>query len=195
MLQFKTQPTDTYSVPEQCQMVIEGGCQWIQLSCADADDATIRELAAELIPLCRESDTILMLENHPDLAKELGLHGIHITLGSGLNAASVREDFGPEAIIGIEVTDAASITALKGADIDYVSLPATISHADRAAIVALAAQGGNEMPVVFEGDYTVDNVTDALRHGASGVCTGSAIVTADDPVSYTTQMIDTLSKR
>lgn len=174
-------------------MAIEGGCQWIQLSCADDTDDTIRELAAELIPLCRESSTILTIENHPQIAKELGMHGIHITLGSGLNAAAVRQDFGPEAIIGTDVADAASIAALKGADIDYVTLPSSLADKRRAEIVALATLTGNEIPIVFEDDYTTDNVTDALRYGASCVCTGRKIVTADNPVEYTRNLLSTLN--
>ena len=192
MLQFITQPETKYSIAEQCQMVIEGGGQWIQLHLPDADDAHIRELAAELIPLCRETATILMLENRPFLAKELGLHGVHITLDSGLNAKKIREDFGPEAIVGVEVKEPSSIIALKDADIDYVTLSASLDDARRKEIVDVAAAAGNIIPVVFEGNYTPDNVAQTLTLGAAGVCTGKHITEAKDPVSYTEQMLKVL---
>ncbi len=192
MLQYLTQPTDKYSVAEQCQMVIEGGCAWIQLHLPDADDAAIRELATELIPLCKETSTILMLEDRPELAKELGLHGVHLTLDSGFNAAKIREDFGPEAIIGIEVTEPSAILALKGADIDYVTLPASLTDERRQQIIEEANTAGNEMPVVFVGDYQPDDAERITRLGASGVCTGYRIIQAEDPVGYTEKFIEAL---
>lgn len=192
MLQYLTQPADKYSIAEQCQMVIEGGCAWIQLHLPDADDTEIRELAAELIPLCKETSTILMLENRPELAKELGLHGVHLTLDSGFNAAKIREDFGPEAIIGIEVAEPSAILALKGADIDYVSLPSSLGDEKRKHIVDEANSAGNEMPVVFEGNYGPEDAGYVTSLGASGICTGSRIAQAHDPVEYTGRLIDAL---
>ena len=192
MLQYQTQPSDRYSVPEQCQMAIEGGCSWIQLHLPDADDAAVRELCSELIPLCRESSTILMLENRPELAKELGLHGVHITADSGLNAARVREDFGPEAIVGIDVDEPASILALKGADIDYVTLHMSV---DRAAhVIATAAEGGNTMPVVYGGAMSIDDIPAVMNAGVSGVIVGADIANADDPVSRTAEILGRLSE-
>lgn len=192
MLQYLTQNTDKYSVAEQCQMVIEGGCSWIQLHMPQADDSVIRELSSELIPLCKETSTILMLENKPHLAQELGLHGVHLTLDSGLDARKIREEFGPEAIIGVEVGIAASILALKGADIDYVTLPYGMSLKQCQEIIDTAAKGGNEMPVVICSDYGVEDLQSVMATGAQGICTGNRIICAADPVTYCERMIDTL---
>ena len=196
MLQFITIPDAAYSIAEQCQMAIEGTCQWIQLHLPEGtDDSEVRELAAELVPLCKETATILMLENRPELAQELGLHGVHITLDSGLNAANIREQFGPEAIIGVEVTEPSSILALKGADIDYVTLPPFLSIEKRSEIVREAQKGGNEMPVVFAGDFRIEDTPETIAAGASGICTGKYIVEAHDPVKYTEDLIKALRDR
>lgn len=192
MLQYITREDSKYSIAEQCQMFIEGGGAWIQLHVPDADDSMIRELASELIPLCRETSTILMLENRPELAKELGLHGLHITLDSGLDASFIRESFGPEAIIGVEVTEASSIVALDKADIDYVTLPAFLSEEKKAGIVRLTREADCNMPIVFEGDFSLENVEKPLILGASGICTGKHIIEAHDPVEYTEKLIGLL---
>lgn len=195
MLQFKTVSPDRYSVPEQCQMVIEGGCGWIQLHIDEMEDASTRELATELIPLCRETSTILMLENKPDLAKDLGLHGVHITLDSGLNARKIREEFGPEAIIGVEVGDASSVLFLKDADIDYCSLPENFTSAQRRRIVRDVREAGCMTPIVFAGNFAYEDIEALLSEGARGICTGKTIMEATNPVSYTERLLTKLMSR
>lgn len=190
MLQYQTQPADRYSIPEQCQMAIEGGCAWIQLHLPDADDSQVRELCSELIPLCRESSTILMLEDRPELAKELGLHGVHITADSGLSAARVREDFGPEAIVGVEVGEPASILALKGADIDYATLRMSLDRAAR--VIAAARDGGSPMPIVYGGAISLVDIPAVMAAGASGVLVGADIARSADPVRRTEEFLDSL---
>ena len=53
MLQFITHPSDKYSIAEEVQMVLEGGCKWIQLRLKDATDEEFRQTAKEIIPLCQ----------------------------------------------------------------------------------------------------------------------------------------------
>ena len=59
MLQFITNASDKYSIAEEVQMAIEGGCKWIQLRMKDASYEQQRETALEIIPVCRENDVIL----------------------------------------------------------------------------------------------------------------------------------------
>lgn len=174
-------------------MVIEGGCGWIQLSLPDKSDIEIRDLATELIPLCKESSTILTIENRPEFAKELGLHGVHISLGSGLNACKVREDLGPEAIVGTEVVDVESILALRNADIDYVTLSESLTDDQRVNIVNQAVMAKNIIPIVFKGSYTPFTAAETVRLGASGIATGQNIIMSDNPVDYTEKILESLS--
>lgn len=194
MLQFITQSEEKFSVVEQCQMAIEGGSGWIQLHIPDKSEAEIREIAELLIPLCRETGTILTIEDNPVLTKELGVHGVHLSLDSGLKASAIREEFGPEAIIGQDVTDPETILSMKDADIDYVTIPAYIDKEERVRICDTAATGGNIIPVVFSGDFAADSVSGIFKEGASGICTGRYIVDADDPVAYTALVIKNLKE-
>ena len=52
MLQFITQESDKYSIAEEVQMALEGGCRWIQLRMNGATPEIVRETALDLIPLC-----------------------------------------------------------------------------------------------------------------------------------------------
>lgn len=184
MLQFLTQPETHYSIAEQCQMVIEAGCEWIQLRLPGVSDEEIRRLATELIPLCKETGTTLILEDRPELVRELGLHGIHVSHASGIDAVRLREDYGPEAIIGVEIHSAHQIPELQRADIDYVTLPVSMSDEQRTALCAEAAVGGDTLPIVFEGEYTLEDARRVILMGASGLCTGRCIMESADPVQY-----------
>lgn len=58
MLQILLEPREDYSIAEQAQMAIEGGATWLVLRSAGMEEPQIRELASELIPLCRENAII-----------------------------------------------------------------------------------------------------------------------------------------
>ena len=51
---------------------------------ADADIAYIRDTTSEIIPLCQECSAFLTIEDNPELAKELSIHGVHLTKGGRL---------------------------------------------------------------------------------------------------------------
>ncbi len=63
MLQFITHTSDKYSIAEEAQMAIEGGCRWIQLRMKDASDEEVRNVALEIIPMCQETDTFLIIDD------------------------------------------------------------------------------------------------------------------------------------
>lgn len=78
MLQFITHPSDKYSIAEEVQMALEGGCKWIQLRLKDASDEEFRQTALEIIPLCQESEAFLVFDDRVELAMEMSVHGVHL---------------------------------------------------------------------------------------------------------------------
>ena len=121
MLQFITHPCSRYSVAEEIRMVIDGGCRWVQIRMKEASDNEVRRVAEEVIPLCQETGTILVLDDRVELTMELRVHGVHLGKGD-MPVAEAREYLGPHAIIGATANTAADILALKGLDVDYVGL-------------------------------------------------------------------------
>lgn len=183
MLQFIAEKNDKYSIPEQAQMAIEGGCKWVVMRVPGLDDGEVRELAAEMIPLCKETETILTIENHVELAKELGLHGVFLRAAE-MTAAEARELCGPEAIIGVAVATPSQALSLKGADVDYVTFGLRTTPEALAESVARLRTENFELPIVAEVG-SLESIPVAMWAGASGVAMGSAIVSASDPVEAT----------
>ena len=193
MLQFILQENARYTLPEMAQMAIEGGCKWVVLDVPSLTDAEVRELAADLVPLCRETSTILTITDRVELAKELGLHGVVLTPASPLSARAARELCGPEAIIGVQVSVASSAMALTGIDVDYVVFPADVPVATVGENVEALRIAKFVLPVVA----TVDSMPDiALVKvlGINGLAMGVPLANASDPVAATEEVVSLLQK-
>ena len=121
MLQFITHPSEKYSIVEEVKMVLEGGCRWIQLRMKNATDEEIKAVAEEIIPLCKDADAILVIDDHVELVKELEVTGVHIGK-EDMPPREARELLQGGPIIGVTANTAADILAMKGIDVDYVGL-------------------------------------------------------------------------
>ncbi len=205
MLQFITNPSDLYSIPEEVQMALEGGCRWIQLRMKEATDEEIREVATEIIPLCRENHAFLVIDDRVELARDLGVHGVHLGKND-MPPAQARELLGPEAIIGVTANTAADIIALRGLDVDYVGLGPfryTTTKSNLSPVLGLdgyrsivteVRAAGITLPLVAIGGITADDLSALMDTGVNGVAVSGAIITAHDPVEYTRKCLEILTK-
>ncbi len=193
MLQFITDNKSKYSAAEQAQMATEGGCRWIQLNIDEADPDQIRTDLDEITPVCKETDSFLVIEHDVDLTDELKIHGVHLKIGDKL-PREAREALGPHAVVGVTVSTAEEIIALRWADIDYVQIgPYPVVSTDTyGAIVAKVADAGVKIPIVAFGDITIEDLRPLMATGISGVAFSKSILDAEDPVDYTRRCIATL---
>ena len=134
-----------------------------------------------------------MVEDRPELAKELGLHGIHVKDITDRSAAKIREELGPEAVIGVDVASAAAVMALRNADIDYVTLPADMRVGEITEIISTVRDAGIEIPIVATGDISPEDALVYMAAGVSGVATGRPLIDAENPVKEVELMLDILN--
>ena len=193
MLQFISGPSEKYTVAEEIQMAIEGGCKWVIMAYDGQSDSDVRETALQITELCRESSTILTFENRPELARELGVHGVWLT-DPEIHARKVREELGPEAIIGVEIKSPATAVALATMDIDYASFEPNASLESLIERTAEVRDAGCKLPLVAVGDFSSANVKEVMSTGVSGIATGKAIIEAPDPISEIEKMLNLLSE-
>lgn len=203
MLQFITNPSDRWSISEEVQMAIEGGCRWIQLRMKDASDEEVRQTALELIPICRDHDTFLIIDDRVELVNELRVSGVHLGRND-MDPMEARELLGPHAIIGVTANTAEEIIKWKGKDVDYVGLGpvhttttkknlAPVLGADGVKeIVDTVRQAGVELPIVAIGGLTIDDVDPLKAAGVNGIAVSGAIINAPDPMLYTMKIMERL---
>lgn len=203
MLQFITHESDRYSIAEEVQMAIEGGCRWIQLRMKEASDEEVRNVAMDIIPMCRETDTFLIIDDRVELVNELRVSGVHLGK-EDMDPLKARDILGPHAIIGVTANTSADIIKFKGRDIDYVGLGPfrhTTTKKNLAPVIGpdgyrrimedVRAAGVN-LPVVAIGGICLDDVEEVMSTGVQGIAMSGAIINAPDPVLYTSSVMEKL---
>jgi len=166
---------------------VAGGVTIVQLRDKDASDddltALARALRAELAP----RGMPLIVNDRPAVAVASGADGVHVGQEDG-DPRAARRLIGPDAILGLSVTQAAEVATVDGAIVDYVGLGPVFSTATKAdAAPPLGLDGfrsvGAMLPVPFVAIGGVDAAnTGAIRAaGAAGVAVVSAICAAPDP--------------
>lgn len=200
MLHYILRETERFGAGELAQMAVEGGCLWISYDASGKDDAAVRDaLVPDVTDMCRDAGVILTVDDRPTLARELGLHGVRLSAdffcnNHGATPASMREELGPEAIIGIETADPTTVPAMIAADIDFVTLPASFSAEKRKDFVAHLRNSGLQMPVVAAGEFTPAQCREVIAEGCNAVAIGKAISDAPDPVVAMRATLQTLAE-
>lgn len=192
MLQFVTYDKSPLTAVEQAQAALAGGCRWIELGpCASQADA-----AGELLPVCRDAEAFLTIDDNVDLVDELKVHGVHLSSASREEVMAVRERLGAHAVIGVGCATEADALALKKLDIDYISLHVEDNPASIAAFGKLAAAIAEAMPgihIVASGEFAAESLPSILEAGAAGVAVSRTIACAADPKAVTEEYIAILN--
>lgn len=203
MLQFITNNSDKYSIAEEVQMALEGGCRWIQLRMKGASDEEVMETAAQLIEMCRENNAFLIVDDRVNVVNELKVSGVHLGK-EDMDPIEAREVLGPDAIIGVTANTAADIIKYKGKDIDYIGLGPfrhTTTKEKLAPILGLEGyreivkdvrEAGIEFPIVAIGGITLEDVEPLMKTGVNGIAVSGAIINAEDPMLYTSRIMEKL---
>lgn len=193
MLQFLTSKSDRYSIAEEAQMAIEGGCRWIQVTCSLPEGITQKEAVAEIKELCEENEAFLMVDSDVELANEMRIHGVHLRKGD-MKPAEARELLGPHAVIGVDADNAEDIISLRGLDIDYAVLDfGKMNLAHIAGIIDAVRASGVDIHIVAQGSFTSDDFKALQKAGVNGFAVSSQITDASDPVAVTADIIATLT--
>ncbi|MBD5234553.1 MAG: thiamine phosphate synthase [Bacteroidales bacterium] len=179
MLQILIKANENYSLGEMAQMAVEAGAGWIVVSAGEEG----REAMTDIATMCREAGIMLSIENDYTTARELGLHGVFVT-DNAISPVSLREELGPEAIIGALTGSPDAAASLARADIDYVSLDSAVS--DPETFISTLRNAGCEIPVVaYRPGLALDAaiVGGLLSHGFSGICGADRAFDEADPVA------------
>lgn len=155
------------------------GC--VQLRLKDVDDDTIRRAVDALMPLAHATDIAFVLNDRPDLAKEMGCDGVHVGR-EDTTYAEARRIVGPDRTVGVTCHNSrhlAMVDAEAGAD--YVAFGAFFPTGTKepkatAEIETLAWWAEMmEVPCVAIGGITAENCAPLVRAGADFLAVVSAV--------------------
>lgn len=152
----------------------------VQLRLKDVDDDTVRRACEKLQPLVQDRDIAFVLNDRPDLAKEMGCDGVHIGQDD-TPYKKAREIMGKDAIIGVTCHDSKHLAMIAGEQgADYVAFGAfypTDTKQPKSKAEPWILEWWTtmfEIPCVAIGGITTDNATPLIEAGADfiAVCGG-----------------------
>ena len=199
-IQFITHETETVGYVEGARMALEGGCRWIQLRMKDASDDEVREVAAEIQPMCKAHDAIFLLDDRVELAKELKADGVHLGKND-MPVDEARRVLGEEFIIGGTANTFDDIERLARQGADYIgcgpfrftttkkNLAPVIGIEGYRDIIGKMEAAGIDLPVVAIGGITADDIDDILATGVRGIAVSGTVLRAENPVAMMKQII------
>ena len=146
----------------------------------------------------REHGALLLVNDRLDLALAAGADGVHVGQDD-VPVATARAILGPDALIGLSITDPAQLEAPDARHADYLGVGAvfpTDSKAD-ARYTGLellgAARAAVDVPIVAIGGITLDNAAAVVRAGADVLAVINMIASAPDPGSAARRLLDVVA--
>ncbi len=179
--------------------VIGGGADVIQLRDKSLSDRQLVERARQLRELTRDTKTLAIINDRPDIARLSHADGVHVGQDE-LSVKDARTIVGPHALIGVSThsIEQARSAVLDGAN--YIGIGPTFPS-DTKAFEAYPgtdfvrdAAAEIRLPTFAIGGISAGNIRQVLRAGGTRVTVGSAITGSSDPAQATAALRERLSK-
>ena len=163
------------------QALDAGDMACFQLRLKEENDDTIRRATEVLLPIFHVYETAFLINDRPDLAKELGADGCHVGQ-EDMPYKDARALLGPDAIIGVTCHDSKHLAMEAGeAGADYVAFgafyPTTTKEPKTKAELPMLTwwQQMMEVPCVAIGGITTDNAEPLIKAGADFIAVSNGI--------------------
>ena len=165
---------------------LAGGTRLVQYRSKTMNEELRREQARALAHLCREYEVPLLINDHVDLALEVGADGVHLGREDAL-ISQARLKLGHEKIIGISCyNELESAIEAERSGADYVAFGAFFTSVTKLdtvpASIDLLQQGNLQIsiPIVAIGGINSDNALELISAGADAVAVSNALFGARD---------------
>ena len=179
--------------------LVQAGVDVIQLRDKKLDDRRLLERARLLRRWTAGSETLLIVNDRPDLTVLAHADGVHVGQEE-LTVKDARTIVGPEALVGVSThsLDQARQAVLDGAN--YVGVGPTFASGTKAferfpgteLLRAVAAE--IRLPAFAIGGITAVNLPEVLAAGFTRIAVSNAILAASDPIAAAKEFRELLAK-
>lgn len=146
----------------------------------------IVRLGRELLAVTRRYGALLIVNDHPAVAQEIGADGVHVGREDP-SIGEARSLLGPQAIIGASCYgEAARAVAAEEAGADYVAFgtpfpsPTKAKRTDISLGIFQEVKQRVKVPVFAIGGITVGNARQVIEAGADGIAVVSGVFGTPD---------------
>jgi thiamine-phosphate pyrophosphorylase len=173
---------------ETVEKSIKGGARIVQLREKDTPQNEILILGRELLKLTRRYDVPLIINDSPELAKEIGADGVHLG-GGDTSIKNARAILGDGVIIGVSCYNQIErgLNAVQnGADYVVFGTPyytPTKPEREPTSIEVLkeAVYVISQIPIFAIGGITKENASEILGAGVDGIAVITSVFGSPDP--------------
>lgn len=179
------------SFPDVTEKMIEGGIDAIQLRAKGASLDDVENWGRELLPICREGGVPFIINDHCNIAAEIGADGIHV----GQDDTPMDE---VRAVVGDEMLVGRSSHSLEQAAIaesdprtDYIGFGPLFSTPTKPTYVPIGTHeiqsvhaSHTDLPIFCIGGIKKENLREVIAAGAKRVVIVSGILQAPDITAY-----------
>jgi len=144
----------------------------VQLRLKEVEEEEILRTAKHLLPLCHAQNVSFIMNDSPELAKQVQADGVHLG-EDDFALKSARQQLGPEAVIGVSCYDSMHLAMEAGeGGADYVAFgsfyPSLTKEQPRRPDAQLLARWHvmANIPCVAIGGITPENAAPLIAHGA-----------------------------
>lgn len=178
--------TDTGRLCRMVEQALAGGARCMQYRNKNADDPLRLAQASALLPLCQRYQVPLIINDHLELACQIGADGLHVGQDdSALPAIKAR--LAPHKLIGVSCYNqlTRAVEAEK-AGASYVAFGAFFSSATKPnavhAAVGLISEAKSvlSVPVVAIGGINLKNAASLVARGCDAIAVSQALFGAED---------------
>ncbi len=177
--------------------VLRGGVDVVQLREKDLDDQIRISDATLMVPICRDFGVPFIMNDSPELAREVGADGVHVGQ-EDVSVSHCRELLGPEAIVGlsthssIEFDEALNQSATYFSAGPIVATPTKPGRAGTGVNYAVTSQARSDRPVFVTGGVNVENVAGLVVAGLRHFVVVRALTESNDPEQAARRIRDEL---
>ncbi|MBL4617300.1 MAG: thiamine phosphate synthase [Robiginitomaculum sp.] len=158
----------------------------LQIRIKDVGDDEITRVFAKLAPIARAHGAVVIINDDPHLALELGADGVHLGQ-SDMAVKAARKLLGSDMVIGATAHNSRHLAMCAAEDgADYVAFgaffPTATKKTEFVATIDLLQWWVEmmEIPCVAIGGITPENISPLVKAGADFVCLSSGIWNATD---------------
>jgi thiamine-phosphate pyrophosphorylase len=175
-----------HDLPDLIRGAAAGGVDIVQLREKHLPDDELTSVANAAQALCERLGVLLIVNDRPTVALEIGADGIHVGQDD-MPVADVRDMVGPDMLVGLSTHSPQEIDAVDASLVDYIGvgpIHATPTKPGRPAVgLELVRHAAEHAPVPFFaiGGIDAENAAEVIAAGAQRLCVLRAIASAEEP--------------
>ena len=170
--------------------LVAGGIDVLQIRAKGRSKPEIADLALAMLPITKPAGVLLIINDHPDLLRDVAADGCHVGQ-EDLGVAEARDLAGRPCIVGKSTHSLQQAESAEREGADYIGFGPLFPTATKPSAVAVGLDRLAELhrtinlPVFCIGGVKLENLREVVHTGARRVCMVSDLVCASDVQAHT----------